>query len=598
MKQHTSIASFISVLLTMSLLFGCAMGSSGGTSSDNGSSSTSSAFTIDIAGAQALALGASPDATANLVDARSVDASSVTNDALLKVMVDGTIENALTTENGSSTPPIQFLAVDPDGNIYVSFESRFADSRIGLFYLDVASGVLTAINAEGFGSDSWNVVKNWYWDNSLSRTKPIVFGPDSSAYFVLNEYTGSWGMDRVFRWTPGSSDVARPQTPGIDGMEISRVQVDSSGRMYAYGQLNGLNYAQFLQVFDPSATRGAYAFYSDTNQGWVRGYTVFGDRVYINGWGLYGGIDGIAEASTSVVNDAVEITPRALYASDANDWFNPVYNTRIQGGEEIHEGLFTYDSGQGAYVWADYWKDASGNLEGDRVRAYVSRFFVEDVALRDGYSWNGEIAGTTDVSAETFTYSALNSNPDSMQWLRDHIGQAADATQPATLFKDWRTANGFDWLNFSNVMDMLVIDQELWGIYDDGQGNPTALLRLVDRNRARALTAVKTRSAVGTDVRSDMFQVSQGRIYYRYKGERPGTHRIASIDTAGTVRDITANVTDIQYMTIYDYSIGPETIYFTGFDGIDTIAGAIDLTDLSYRRLSSDRLLSGIEVIR
>lgn len=159
-------------------------------------------------------------------------------------------------------------------------------------------------------------------------------------------------------------------------------------------------------------------------------------------------------------------------------------------------------------------------------------------------------------------------------------------------------ANGFEWLNFSNIMDMLVIDQELWGIYEDGSGNPTALMRLVDSGRNRRLTAVRTQSGGGDPVKADVFQISQGRIYYRYKGGRPGTHRIASIDTSGTVRDITAQVTDIQYMTIYDYSIGSETIYFTGFDGIETVAGSIDLTDLSYRRLSSDRLLSGIEVIR
>lgn len=343
------------------------------TSSDGelGSSPTSSAFSVDVTGAKALALGGSPGISENTIGARSIDASSVTNDTLLRVMVDGSTEEAITIEGNQDTPPIQFIAIDPNGDIYVSFEYSFSDSAIGLFHLDVESNVLTAVNAEGFQMDEYGYggdgVKNWYWDSGLSRTKPIVFGSDGSAFFVLRSYDNSgWGTDRVYKWIPGSGAVAQPQTPDVSGMNIERFQVDDAGRMYAYGRLEGLRSAQFLQVFDPRAMRGTYAFYSEGGSGYVRGYTVFGDRVYINGWGLYGGINGIAEAATSVVDDAVEITPRTLYDSDSNDWFSPEYSTHLQGGQEVHEGLFRYDSG--TYVWADHWKTDSGALDGERIR--------------------------------------------------------------------------------------------------------------------------------------------------------------------------------------------------------------------------------------
>lgn len=573
----TKLMKFVVVVIAITSLFSCS--SAFGGSDGSGRSTGVAGVSARIAGGSAVALGSSRQNSPELLGS-SVAVSNIVNDSIFTVFEDGSMIPALDFDGGYQ-PEISFTAVAPNGYLYVQLEHSYNHEHFGLFAINTKTDEVYVAGTGGVEG----AIKTWYWDHSAVRTRPIIFNEEGRAFFVVNTWHPQWS-ERIASWMPGEPEV-RFETIAIDGVSIDRFQVDNIGRKYVSGHISSHGFGgNYLQVFDPRASRGRYVFLSDEGDGWVRGYIAVGDRVILNGWNILGGYNGIVSLKSSIVDGEIEFSQQLIFDNDTETWFDPGYYSRYDdwSGTTVHRGLF--ESKSGSYGWADHWK-TDGQLDQERILEYLSRFYVEDIYIDFSHH------------TATTTYPKIREDNDNWYWLKENVKRATDHNKPAVTFYEWRKVVDIPWLSFSDISDMSILpDGSLWGIYRSWDaGQPTVWLQLMDSDGNRDLNAVLTKTASGANTAASLIQFADDQMFYRYRGERIGTHRIAAVSRTGDFTDITRFVDDIEFMTIYDYSVGGGFLYFSGYDGIEIVTGRIDLSTGAYDRIETDRTITSIDVL-
>lgn len=577
-------------ILVLILFAGCKDGSSD--LFEGPYDTTSYAITgANIRGGIAVALG-SDSSSRDMGSMRNVS-REITSENIYTIFENGEYADALTFNvdyYSSMRPTLRFTAI-ANGYLYVRLDDWYGG--LGLYAINLETEeIFKAILPDGIQGS----FKDWYWSDTTVKTKPIVFNKDGVAYFVVNTWSPSGGSntDRLVSWTPGTDATAQFVTPAINNNVVERFQIDDDNRLYIYGQIYGTSYTKYLQVHDPRSTRVRYVYYSDTGSDWIRGYATSGSSVVINGYNIMG-TNGIVKIDSELVDGNLKFTSYPLYSNDTSNWFDPTYNEWYDSwaNKTYHTGLFTYtynsEYGSYAYSWAEDYRNGDGTLKTDEILAYISTFYVHDIYI--DFSTLDRVFSQEEIYGTTYNY---------WTWLEANVKLASDTSVAATTFYRWRTDNNLGWLDFSNISDMAILDDgSLWGVFNPqyNSSQTSAVLKLLDAEGKRDLDVITTKDASGDDVRASKIQFNGYNMFYMYAGSEPGTHRLASLDIHGNFKDLTQNVTDIEYMTIYDYAVTSEHVYFSGFDGIDTISGKIDLATLAYSEITTGITINSIEVL-
>lgn len=573
-KGIVRLAIAASLVLVLS---GCSFSFSSSNDDEYDSAKVRSA---NISGGVAVALG-STSSSASSMSTLNYTVANTTNDSIFTVFPDGSIEYAIEFD-GDYRPNIEFTAVSPDGYLYVKTQDGWGG--LGLYAIKIDTNQVFEARADSDQMD----IRTWYWDEGSLRTKPILFSSTGRAYFVVRSWSGNAQSERIASWKPDDPQI-RFETAELQNKSIDRFQIDDQGRMYLWGWVqSGSSSSQYLQVFDPRSPRGRYVYYSENNS-WVRGYVASGDNVILNGWQVLGN-DGIVQIKSSLGTDGeLVFAVNPLYNSNTTDWFQPEYSPWYDNwsNQTYHHGLFVRDNGE--WIWAAHWRNGD-SLDEEKIVKYLSTFYVQDITI----DFNDLDRSFTDE--ELFGAGTW----DHWHWPATNVRLKSDSSAPAVTFQQWREDNDFPWLDFGAISDMVVFsDGSLWGIYDSrwwGGGHPTAIIRLLNSDGNRDLKAVKTVSAAGGDVQASMFQLNASDdVFYRYGGTEPGTHRIGMIDASGTFTDVSKNIPSIRFMTIYDFSVADDILYFSGYDGIRMISGRISLDTLEYSTINSTTTITSID---
>ena len=143
-------------------------------------------------------------------------------------------------------------------------------------------------------------------------------------------------------------------------------------------------------------------------------------------------------------------------------------------------------------------------------------------------------------------------------------------------------------------------DGSVWGVndyrvYDDSN---SGVVKILDVDGNPDFEFISTCDTDGTNVKATKIKFFGDKVFYLYPGRITGTHEMAALNlnSPETPIDLTKNM-DEDFMTIFEYSVTPSHVYFSGWDGITPLSCSINIETLEFNILTEDLSIDFIEAL-
>ena len=254
---------------------------------------TKSGVKFNFAGANAVAkLEASKSTGAKA----AVDANSLGD--LVKILSDGTMEDAITVEEGASLSNIVAIYKSPvegSDDVFVVFEgtsvisreetqiehtddwgytwteSTFKENKIGQLICVHSDGTIADILKKDVEENTNE--KDYYYDydakNYLSlRTDTVTFDVSGNVYFIVND--SYWDYDKngygslvdngqcIYQFNPKTNELTK-MVAAVQGTSYSRMQIDNEGQwIFTSGSRNSASFLYAIPISNPNSPEKVY----------------------------------------------------------------------------------------------------------------------------------------------------------------------------------------------------------------------------------------------------------------------------------------------------------------------------------------------------
>lgn len=254
---------------------------------------TKSGVKFNFAGANAVAkLEASKSTSAKA----AVDANSLGD--LVKILSDGTMEDAITVEEGASLSNIVAIYKSPvegSDDVFVVFEGTSVISREetqiertdewGYTWTEYQTkenkiGQLICVHSDGTIADilkkdveeKKDNEKDYYYDydakNYLSlRTDTVTFDASGNVYFIVNDSywdysnNGSTYVDNgqcIYQFNPKTNELTK-MVAAVQGTSYNRMQIDNDGEwIFTSGSRNSTSFLYAIPISNPNSPEKVY----------------------------------------------------------------------------------------------------------------------------------------------------------------------------------------------------------------------------------------------------------------------------------------------------------------------------------------------------
>jgi len=307
-------------------------------------------ITANLAGAEALVTRSTSEGMANSIGARSIGARAAGASPLAKILADGSVADVLNFPDGMWVPDIRFVAVGPEGSVYVYFDGPLEiwndqagepAFRAQMIHITPDEEV-RVVEEEGWIPDF-----NWGWDAGRDQ-KPVVFDDDGGMYYVIEQ-----NSDRnLKRYADGQTSVLT----AAGNLDIQAFFTDGTSLFYLARNNTQDNNASYLKkvdragsitniVYDPSGNMGIREVRRASG-----GLIIHGDRIPNpdNESSTYGGLLLLTETT------------------DGYTWESVV------GGENNANG----GTSEIRYLHRSVFENEDGEVDENLLQAMVKRFFA------------------------------------------------------------------------------------------------------------------------------------------------------------------------------------------------------------------------------
>lgn len=344
------ILALLTVSLLGSLFFACAnstgdsgnSNSGGGTGESGGSGSSpvvknTIGVKFNFEGAQALA---------KLESKKSRSAADSDNlGDLVKILADGTMEDAVTVDENCSLSDIVAIYKSPledSKDVFIVFKGESTIGRDNNSNV-IRVGQLICIHEDGSIAD---ILKNE--DNTDSKnthmplkTESVTFDASGNLYFVSRE-TG----DMIYQYTPKKNELTK-MVAEVENTQYDRIQIEDKGQwIFASGERGASYFLRAIPINNPNSPVNIY--YSSS------------DKLYPSSWAY----DAKNEKMYFLVFDNFD--QRGLFIATKAGGFRDKKYYGHYVGTGYEDFFFTYGYYENA-SWTRYVKDSNDNLDAAKV---------------------------------------------------------------------------------------------------------------------------------------------------------------------------------------------------------------------------------------